>query len=182
MYLDYKESSRTWEGTYIENCIDRSLDELGDSAETRIKTLQNLHVTLPIEKIKEIFHKTGLIQLRDVAESDKLLLGCGNCPIVPLLTKGHEHKGFITINPDISMNPTVVGAFGHNKGLSQILPKEHFKDLYGEHVTLATSADDLLKETFDSLKKGFKLLSIDNQTGEITEEENLNNSQFILND
>jgi hypothetical protein len=82
-----------------------------------------------------------------------LLIGCGNSPLIPSnkphkneseeqfkkrYNEEHIHKDFITINPELTMNPTIVGAFGFDEGINKYLKeKNHKYNTFGhEAVTL----------------------------------------------
>lgn len=105
--------------------------------------LKSLNIELPIAEIERIYRQFGAIQLRPLA-GGALLVGCGNRPTQvgnrPDLhagsswTKGegggaasflayqekHAHIGWNTVDPDIRMNPTVVGFFGED-GTTRLL-------------------------------------------------------------
>ena len=70
--------------------------------------------TTSIEKIKEIYQSHGVIQLREIKDCKKLLIGCGNSPIHSYDDdeRDHTHNGCITVNPEISVNPTIIGEIG----------------------------------------------------------------------
>ena len=99
--------------------------------------LKNLTITLPLKRIKEIFDKYGVIQLRELNTGDKLLIGCGNMPCDQHKhTADHAHPGYDTVDLSLSMNPSVIGVFGADPGLVFVLPKAHY-------TTLATECCDL---------------------------------------
>lgn len=89
---------------YISNCCQSDLKDL------TIDTLQKLDIDYTLAQIKENFERTGLIILRDPYAQTSLLLGCGNNPQTAAFSKDHSHEVYITINPQLSMNPTIVGA------------------------------------------------------------------------
>lgn len=154
LYHAYRELQKN---QYIINCIDDDL-----------KTIQKLgpnlkiDIELPFSTIKETFDKTGVIPLRDVKASKKLLLGCGNrpCSNEPDDSEEHAHAGFITVNPELTMNPTVIAAFGHNTGLNQVLPENHYTELHGEAITLGTIVDDFDKSALKCMTKDFKTFEV----------------------
>lgn len=87
-----------------------------------------LDVQLPIDQIRQILYKTGIMQLRPIDENCRILVvGCGNGPIAnaagyALTNKDddayqeqHAHHNAITINPHLATNPTLVGVFGAQK-------------------------------------------------------------------
>lgn len=112
--------------------------------------LQKLHVTLSIEKIKQIFAEFHVILLREFPQSHKLLIGCGNSPIRDGYHK-HKHDEYFTIDPDISMNPVIVGIFGKQSRLHKLLPWGHFESLTSEGMII----DKTEKDTFNCMVDGF---------------------------
>lgn len=82
---------------------------------------------------KYYYNQNGIyaIQLRPISNKERtLIIGCGNNPTslyyhYPYKNcnisnkcrceKNHLHKGCVTIDPDISMNPTIVSMFGKTK-------------------------------------------------------------------
>lgn len=48
----------------------------------------------------------------------------------------HEHNDYITINPDISMNPTIVTFFGWYKMPKELLPSNYFEEIIDEGIDL----------------------------------------------
>lgn len=157
MYYQYRDSLKN--EIYLKNCVEHSLRTLGDSKKEIINNIQKLNITLPIDKIKDIFNKTGLIQLREADTSKKLLVGCGNGQIGDGGCKS-KHDGYITINPEIEMNPTIVGAFGHDDNLNLILKEGFFEEFHSECVTLGSTFSELSKNTFKPMIKGFKIYEI----------------------
>ena len=115
-------------------------------------SLRDLTVDLPIEEIEDIFIKYGVIQLRAIDPTvTRLLLGCGNSPIDPHYYPGHHHQGSITINPQLSMNPSIVAGFGFHD-LSGILPENHFTQLAEESTNPITY--DGLQEQLERVTTG----------------------------
>ena len=108
--------------------------------------LDKLEIDLSWEQIEEIFNKYGIIQLRKIDEnSHKLLLGCGNKPINDFFqTRGHYHKGTTTVNPSLSMNPTIVASFGIDD-LSNVLPSRQYDTLAFEYFGNMKKTDQLEK-------------------------------------
>lgn len=104
------------------------------------------------EVIDEIYQKYGVIQMRKYNNEDTLILGCGNDPIffgsyqcsyrkeyhdpknkdTYFLKERikHLHSDCYTIDPDIGMNPSIVGSFGINK--IDFLPPKIFKKIIFE--------------------------------------------------
>lgn len=116
------------------------------------EVLRFIEVDYTIDQIEQNFEKYGIIILRDPTKSKKLLLGCGTKPLIIL--KNHEHKDFTTINPQLSMNPTIVGAFGVDDGIERFFIDVNYKfdDLYGEAVTIAFD-EKTAEMTADKLDK-----------------------------
>jgi hypothetical protein len=152
---------------YVERCVQSNkfdyinylLDDLAKLAQIKPQDFP-LEIALPLDSIRDIYQKTGLIQLRPVNTADKLLLGCGNGPCCTTTTGDHSHTGFITINPVLSMNPCVVAAFGIDQGLNQILPPHFYKELYSEAVTIADHLEDLPQDTFNCMSPSFKVFEL----------------------
>lgn len=127
--------------------------------------IAQLTIELPFDQIKTIFKEKGVIQLRPASTASKLLLGCGNSPIVsalqnyyPEMFKFHTHQEYITINPDIFMNPTIVAYFGTDN-LEAILPKNHFNEIATEllaylkyNLTLVEQIKSIIKPPFRAVE------------------------------
>lgn len=69
--------------------------------------------------IRDIYQKYKVIQMRQYLSENVLILGCGNSPIAFGSTfvknkykNKHLHTNCYTINPDLGMNPSIVGQFG----------------------------------------------------------------------
>ena len=106
------------------------------SGDLNLAFLRLLKTELPIDEIEKTFYKYGVIQLRPL-KSEMLLPGCGNLPLqignrphdcsiglrgfaehqdfFTSYQQKHSHEEFDTIDPDIRMNPTVVGFLGSDK-------------------------------------------------------------------
>jgi hypothetical protein len=83
--------------------------------------IKKLNVDCSIKDIRENYEKYGVLVLRPL-KTQKLLLGCGNGPVEsPHNIPRHNHELYDTINPELSMNPTIVGAFGEDN-LQALLP------------------------------------------------------------
>jgi hypothetical protein len=122
-----------------------------------------------LDDVKNIFDEYHVIQLREVGISKNLLLGCGNDPVDPIYAnRDHNHDGMETINPELSMNPHVVAAFGIDEGLNCLLPKRHYENLYGEAITLDVKLADFMKK--ETAKEALECLTRDFNTFEIGEE------------
>lgn len=176
---------------------------------------KDLSIDNSIEQIDEIYQKYGVIQMRKYKNEETLVLGCGNDPIFfesyecayrkeyhdPMNKDKyflkerikHLHPDCYTVNPDIGMNPSIVGSFGINK--MDFLPQNSFKkiifegfmiDCYVEShklltknvctiesiiyllqdngvVYLLTNDKKVLSECCRFYKKNQKLYSMDNQ-------------------
>lgn len=161
LYLQYLEQHKDKE--YIYNCAYHDIQHhlVGHWEEY----INQLDITLPIDKIKKIFEEYGVIQLREAETSTKLLLGCGNCPVDPQFHNDkHKHEGFVTINPALSMNPTIIGAFGIDEGLSRLLRENYYDSLHAEAVTLASSSAKIHVTALKCLKTNFKTYEIGEET------------------
>lgn len=121
--------------------------------------LFDLDIEYTIEQIKYYYDKYGIIVLRNPFASKKLLLGCGNKPLEHgNFDSGiHAHNGYITINPEITMNPTIIGAFGVDDGIKQLYLDIGFKfnEIIGEAVTIYvvenSPVTEKLKLTLDTV-------------------------------
>lgn len=86
------------------------------------KLLDQLNVTLSLEKIKDIYDRFQIIALRPCSQHN-LMLFCGNQPIfcssMQKLYKEHDHVRHAhgnqdTIDCDVLMNPTIVTSLSSN--------------------------------------------------------------------
>lgn len=116
-----------------------------------------LKINSDIQTIKNLYQKYKIIQLRKLTTETKLIIGCGNGPVfwgsLPILLKfqkilygrvinktgdkynsDHSHINCYTINPDIGMNPSVVGEFGISD--FKFLPKNYFEEIIFEGFML----------------------------------------------
>jgi|GEM_PF-5260210 len=123
---------------------------------TTLQLIRDLTIECSMDTIRRVFRDHGVLQLRPL-NGRNALLGCGNGPIEikykpadPELLKApvsdadissgkfgnlapvhfcdHRHEGYDTINPALTMNPTVVAALGFdNLGL---LPTTYYKVTY----------------------------------------------------
>lgn len=69
------------------------------------RRIATFNITLPVAEIESIFKKYGVIQLR-LLSRDILIVGCGESHAP------HNHSTADTLDPDLTMNPTVVGYHG----------------------------------------------------------------------
>ncbi len=121
MYRQYHDINRD-----LSSCYSDFLVEDFQSVDDCPFDWKHLNVKVPIKKIEEIAKKTGVIQLRPVNPADRILIvACGNKPLAnsggyPFCDKEeaeeyhfrHTHKGAVTIDPFLAMNPTIVAFFG----------------------------------------------------------------------
>lgn len=144
--------------------------------------LLGLRVELPLEKIQEIFDQYHVIVLRDPSASESLLVGCGNSPITDVICKGeghnHEHEEFVTIDPDITKNPTIIGAFGTQESLHSFLPQKHYIKLVNELSSVAFSANEITKNTLDCMAEDFKCYEM-KSNGDVKEESGFHASKIF---
>lgn len=82
------------------------------------KVFANLNIELPSSMIKSIYEKWKVIQLRTI-NSKVLILGCGSGPLIygsseVGFKEKHAHQNEITMSPELSFNPTIVGFFEGN--------------------------------------------------------------------
>ena len=79
-------------------------------------------------------------------EKECISFGCSECwsnTIIKQqknnLAKGktHEHNGFITIDPSVSMNPTIVTYFGWYKIPNELIPENSISEIYTEGISLS---------------------------------------------
>lgn len=91
--------------------------------------MDSLNIENDIKDIEQNYIKYGCLILRDPKSSNKFLTGCGNNPVEQYYLeedKNHQHSQYITLDPSLLMNPTIIGIFGH--GESNNLPF-YFKDI-----------------------------------------------------
>lgn len=88
-------------------------------------------------------NKIYAIQLRPIKNNeDKIIIGCGNNPTTDyyhkLFYNGilHSHEGCVTIDWDLSMNPTIVTSFGSNS-LDTILSSHRWKEIIMEGIDIS---------------------------------------------
>lgn len=142
LYLKYYSKTVLTNNTYIIDSIHDDYCHLVrhkiDETLIGIHILRDIIVDYELEDIEANFEKYGIIILRNPLKSKKILLGCGSKPLIGY--EGHNHQEFTTINPAITMNPTIVGAFGLEIGIQQyFIDHNHkFDQLYAEAVTLAS--------------------------------------------
>lgn len=91
--------------------------------------------------------------------SESIAIGPEDCDFDPSdptnYSKMHAHKGFVTIDPQLGRNPTIVGAFGTDKGVTQSLPRDFYKGLYPECMALGAKPDSFPRSTIQCMKKSF---------------------------
>ena len=148
---------------------------------------KELDVTNDRETICTLFDKFKVIQLRNWKGEKKLILGCGNNPVfwgscalkaeyqdsaddnnkkwLKFGTK-HQHRGCYTIDPDIGMNPSIVGQFGI-RDMKPFLPKNHFKEIHFENFMLSTS-DEAPEEKYKNVCTIDNLLYLLKEGGIVT--------------
>lgn len=114
----------------------------------KVYPIENLEINVSMDKIRRVYHETGVIQLREVdSHADTLMIGCGNRPLSdsggypidpiddPTYHENHAHTGAITVDPDLAKNPTIVVFFG-DQSLSALLKSHQFKKIIIEGVAL----------------------------------------------
>lgn len=92
---------------------------------TMFAQLEELCITTDytIEEIKQNFEKYGIIILRDPTKSKKLLIGCGNaCD-----DNTHSHSDFVTVNPELHTNPSIVGGLFFDHGIEEFMNDHGWK-------------------------------------------------------
>ncbi len=150
----------------VNSMINNNAEDIRSALEREDYYLANLTIDLPLEQIKEVFEKYHVIQLRPIEDSSDLLIGCGNRPVNPHYQNGgHDHLGMVTINPKLSMNPTIVAAFGYDDGLNHILPRHHFENLHAEATTISDHISIFMqskvaREAMECLKPDFKTFEV----------------------
>lgn len=111
-----------------------------ENKEKFMSLIDKIEITLDFDTIMDIYKKTGLIMLRKPENEESILLGCGRNP--PNLTDEyknknpdkHYHRDYYTIDPDISMAPSIIAFFGtDNEKLSKV-----FK-IYGKTFSSITT-------------------------------------------
>lgn len=109
-----------------------------------------INVTIDMDKFNEYYTTSGCLPLREYNGEDTLVIGCGSPINLQVLmnryykakytlqnkwtTYGekHQHTYHYTINPDIIMNPSVVGLFGYQKFAN--IPDNSFSKIIFECV------------------------------------------------
>jgi len=132
---------------------------------TLSKNIIYLKITLPFDRIKNIFERTGLIVLKQPINEDILLIGCGNSPIDrddnPFYRNVHRHNQCFTINPDLLANPSIVAFFGKdNEKLSLIFAEfdKKFGTVDVEAVSpIAKDYCELSKFNYSFLRENFRV-------------------------
>lgn len=125
----------------------------------RLETAE-LDIQMPYAEMKRIYDEHGVIQLRPITEDQRtLLLGCGE-GFVSGGEEKHSHPGTTTINPELSANPTIVGAFAVNRGLIDLLPQGHYDTLAMEAVTIAGKASSFDPAFLTPMQEGFKVVEL----------------------
>lgn len=95
---------------------------------------------------------SSFLRLRPANTSKRLLIGCGNRPDpneVPFEVDDHDHENFVTVDPSILMNPTVVGMFGASMGLLEAFDGHTFDLIVFEGVkrnNMGKCTDALLEQ------------------------------------
>lgn len=137
---------------------------------TNPKLLDKLSIALPLEEIKNLYDKTGVIVLRPPHDEKKLLLFCGNNPIEEVNTFGgkeqHLHPDKYTIDPDILMNPSIIAFFGiQNQRLAKVFDyfnTEKFEVLCDEGSNpIAENAKEINSFDYSFMQPNFKLIVVE---------------------
>jgi hypothetical protein len=143
LYLHYYSDTVLKNNLYIINSIHSDYNKIityRDYDEyVGIKIFENMEVDYSMDQIEDNYEKYKIIILRDPTKSKNLLVGCGTKPLIELAD--HQHPDFTTINPEISINPTIVGALGADPGIEQFFIDNNYKfdNFYAEAVTLASN-------------------------------------------
>ena len=142
LYLRYYAKIVLTDNVYLVQSIQADYNRLNYFDDNNIlgkNKLIGIKTEYSIDQIEKNFDKYGIIILRNVKYSSYLLLGCGNTPIMGYDPKIHDHVDYTTINPEITMNPTIIGALGYDDGIIQYMQdiNDKFDVLCGEAVTLA---------------------------------------------
>lgn len=105
-----------------------------------IKVSNSIIVTESIENIEKYYNLSGTIVLRPYDGEKKLILGCGNLHNYKIYQNNddfyddfiskHIHMNEYTINPDISMNPSIASEYG--KKIFSSIPDNSFKEIIFE--------------------------------------------------
>lgn len=96
---------------------------------------KNLTIVNNVNLINSMYDEYGIIQMRPLNNETQLLLGCGNTPLCDIWSnEEHSHRKCYTIDPNIGMNPSIIGAFGIND--MTFLPFEHFDTILFEGFML----------------------------------------------
>lgn len=128
----------------------------------RNKYKKGLHITTNESEIRSIFDSFNVIVLRKYQNESKLILGCGNNPLSFGATflrndwdqtyksdndyikkcqwDNHMHNNEYTINPDVGMNPSMVGEFGIND--FTFLGKQIFEEIIFEEFIIESYLED----------------------------------------
>jgi len=127
-----------------------------------LSVVQKLHVDLSANEMVEIYEKHKVIQLRRLTNESMIIAGAGSMlgniftqgmPDVESLERVPETEKypFDSINPDLMMNPTVIGFYDTEQMHRFLLEKEKtYKMIIEEGVNVF----DFYLPTLDALKKG----------------------------
>jgi len=101
-------------------------ERLGDPREW----IKKLNIECSMNELRTHYEKHGVLMLRPL-KGNELLLGCGNVPVESPYHDNphHKHEGYDTINPMLSMNSTIVAAFGEDD-LEGLLPTGYKKVVF----------------------------------------------------
>lgn len=109
------------------NTIDQQLQD--SKSDGVLDLVRALGIELSMDHIRRAYQSHGVLQLRPF-NGVALLIGCGNSPIEENYNKPvHVHDDYDTINPELTMNPTLVAALGVDD-LRGLLPCTYAKVLY----------------------------------------------------
>lgn len=183
LYIDdYYDINMEKKNEYINISIKQDIERIKQKNINDSDFLKNLTIEYCQSCIRLMFNKYNIIVLRDPTTSHNLLLGCGELPLVKTRKewdpREHVHEDYITINPELSVNPTIVCAFGYEEGLYKLFkdkyPEHKYKVLCTEHVTIASSGSELFKnkimmETLTTLMvKNFRICELGHHWRKIT--------------
>lgn len=147
------------------------LHEMYDLLCWKSELFEKLNIELSMDEIEDIYRKTGVIVLRRPSAADGILVACGNSPIASNYAETednkHTHLRFITIDPDIMMNPTIIAFFlKQNSGLARafsiFMPNTKFNLLAFEAASpIAKTYEEIKHYDFSFFEPNFKTVEVD---------------------
>ena len=134
--------------------------------------METLDIQCTILEMKKQFKNSNNFSLRKYNNEKTLVIGCGNHPRLfygktwkemerlhpSWYRERHNHKNCCTIDPDIAVNPTVVGLFGVHE--FPMFPDNAFKLIIFEGAPVDINLDNYKKELNRLLATNGKVIKI----------------------